>query len=344
MKTIIKLSIFILILITFQACSQKIQIKAIKASKLTNKNIKYISVDDFKADTISQATQIQTALSNVTIDGKHYFHLANRKNANKILEEQKLKDSGLVDLVDDEQIKGLQEVKALLTGEVILNDKSKSNYYEQRTDYSKCIQTYTKKGKTYCKKYRKYNVYCQSNIYNVKTKINIINIANGATIYNNTYGAKSKYAHCSDDKNILPSKNYVNTRLAKNISNQLIKDIAPSYVYFTAVLLDSVDIKLTSKQKVLFKSALKLINLKRLKKANHLLKKLNFQVHNSSYVILYDLALTTESMGNLDKALHLLELAEDIALSKDKDIKEISKSINRIKHNIIEKNKSMKQL
>jgi len=344
MNNILKLTILILIIITFQACSQKIQIKAIKAAKITNNSIRYISVEDFRHDNIAQSSQIQTALGNVQVDGKDYFHVVNRKDSNKILAEQKLKDSGLVDLIDDEPIKGLEDVKALLTGEVLLNDMSSSRYYETRTNYKRCIKSYKKRGKTYCKQYAKYRILCKSNIYSIKTKLNLIKISDGINIFSKMYSKSIKYSHCRDDRNILPSKRSVNTNLAKQIANSLILDIAPSYVYFTATLLDSLDVDLSSKQEDTFDMALKMIELKRISKANKLLQALNSQIHNNSYVILYDLAITTEALGDLNKALKLLNNAEDIAINKGKTIDEISNSIIRVKRNIAQQNKANKQL
>ena len=342
MKTILKLILLSSLLVVFQACSQKIQIKALKAPKVLTSDVKYISIDKFRNDTVSQASQIHTALANVTIDGKRYFHVTNRQNINKILEEQKLKDSGLVDLVDDEEIKGLQDAKTLLSGEVLINDISSSRFYTVRTDYKTCIATYKKKGKTYCKKYRKYKVPCRRNYYTLKTKINLIQISTGISYFEKDYSSKTNYSHCIDDRKTLPSKQYVNTKLANNIAYYLVKDIAPSYVYFNVILLDSLDIDLSSKQEDMFDLALKLIEQKRISKANQLLSNLNKQIHNNSYVVLYDLAITTEALGDLQKAYSLLKNAEDIAISKNKLIKEISTSIQRVKNNIDQINKVQK--
>jgi tetratricopeptide (TPR) repeat protein len=92
----------------------------------------------------------------------------------------------------------------------------------------------------------------------------------------------------------------------------------------------------------MFDLALKLIEQKRISKANQLLSNLNKQIHNNSYVVLYDLAITAEALGDLQKAYSLLKNAEDIAISKNKLIKEISSSIQRVKNNIDQINKVQK--
>ena len=344
MKTILKLSLLITLIFTFNACSQKVQIKALKASKLSSNQVRYISIEDFKYDNISQSSQIYTALSNVRINDENYFHIANRKNINSILREQKLKDSGLVDLIDDEPIKGLQDVKTILTGRILQNDVSKKRYYALRTNYKKCIKTYSKNGKKYCSKYAKYKVVCQDNNYKLKTKIDLVKVSDGMSIFSNIYYKQKKHTHCSDDNHKLPSKNYVNTNLANSIANNIVLDIAPSYVYFTATLLDSLDTDVSSKQKANFKLALKMIDLKRITKANKMLLSLDNQLHHKSYVVMYDLAITYEALGELNKALSLLKDAQNIALYKNKVIEEIASSISRVSKNISEQSRTAKQL
>ena len=328
----------------FIACSSKINVKAIKASKINDNSVRNITVTNFQNDTIYQSEQIDSALGNVIIDGKKYFTLIDRKNINIILKEKELNDSGLVDFVNQNQEEGLKEVKSILTGKVILNDLSSSSYYENRTNYNKCIKSYHKNGKKYCSKYFKYTVSCKANLYSVKTKIKILKVSNSKIIFTNTYLKSKKYTHCMDDKNILPSKNKINTKLANLISSDIIHDIAPSYINFKVKLLDSIDIDITSNQKNKFKIAIKMIELNRIKKANKILKDLNTQLNSKSVVILYDLAITYESLGNLNIAYNLLKRAEDIAISKSNVIEEISIAIKRIETNIKEKHKAKEQM
>ena len=334
----------IIFIIMLQGCSQKILIKSLKSAKVTDKAVRNISVNTFTNDTISQSLQINSALGNVIINNKKYFTLIDRKNIDKVLIEKRLNDSGLVDLNNQNLLIGLKEVTSILTGTVLLNTKSSTQYYEKRTDFSRCVKWYTKNNKKYCSNYRKYTIYCKSNIYNVKTKINLIKISNSKIIFTKTYSKNKKYSHCSDDNTILPSKRTVNTNLAKGIANNLILDIAPSYVYYNVELLDSVKINISSTQKKKFKLALKMIELKRIKKANKILNYLNKELHNLSYVVLYDLAITEESLGNLNKALSLLNKAENITLVEDNLIDEISISIKRLTNNIKEVYKAKQQI
>ena len=338
------LAIVLLVGFMFSGCAQKTQIRAIKSANVTDKSIKNIGVTPFKNDDIAQASQIDSAISNIKIKGKKYFHLVDRENINQVLAEKKFNDSGLVDLIKENSSDGLSQIETLVTGTVNVSDMSTTKFKEERIDYSTCVQSYTQKGKTYCSKYRKYYVDCQANRYNVKTKVKLIKISDASTTFANTYEASTKFKHCTDDSVVLPSKKEVNSKLANIIAYKLIKDIAPSYVYFTVVLLDDVDVDMNKKQEKLFQNALEMIKHQRVEKANEMLTKLNKQLNLSSYVVLYDLAVTEESLGNVDNAYKLLKKAEDLALETDGVIEEIAIAVKRVKKNIGEKNKVTKLL
>ena len=339
MKYYIQLLIITLLL----GCAQKTQIKAIQSSQISDNCVRHIGVAPFKSDKVSQSSQIESALNDVIIDDNKYFKIVDRKNIDRVMNEKRLNDSGLVDLLKDNSSVGLSQMQTLLTGKVILDEMSSSRYYAQRTDYNRCIKSYTKNGKTYCSRYGIYNVSCMRNLYTLKTYIKLIKISDGTALFSNTYSNSSEYRHCEDDSGTLPSKRHANTIQAKLIAQKLIKDIAPSYVYYEVELLDKPDIDLNDKEENIFENALKMIELKRVQKANKMLQTLNHQTNSRSYVILYDLAITYETLGNVNKSMALLELAEDIALSSDGIIEEITTSIKRVSKSIKEQNRAKKQ-
>jgi len=333
-----------MISLIFTGCAQKVQIKAIKSAKITNNSIKNIGVASFENDNISQSIQVNSAISNVQINNKKYFNLVDKKNIDLILNEQKLNDSGLVNLIHNTQTNGLSQIETLVVGKVLLNNLTKSYFYENRTDYETCVKTYTSKGKTYCEQYRRFNISCQANKYTVKTKIKLIQVNNAEILFADTYDVSSRHKHCSDDTHILPTRKIENTKLAKIIANQLIKDIAPSYVYFSIELLDDVDIDMTDKQETLFENALEMIKYKRIQKANQMLHNLNTQLKSKSYVVLYNLALTEESLGDINQAYQFLKKAEDISLKTDGIIEEIVIYMKKMQENLSEKSNANKQL
>ena len=345
MKIIKSLLLVSFLLLIVTGCAQKTTIKAIKAAKVSDKAIKNIGVLPFQSDDIAQSSQIDSEISNIKINEKPYFNLIDRNNLKRVMSEKRLNDSGLVNLIKKNKDKGLSQIETLVTGKVNVSDVATSNYLESRTDYSRCVRYGRyKSGKRYCAAYRKYNVNCVAKTYTVNTKVKLIKISNAGTLFTNNYSASSKLKKCVDQSKVLPTRKAQNTILAANIAKQVIKDIAPSYVYFKVVLLDSPDIDYTKKDKVLLKSSLALIKAKRVKKANKLLQKIVKHTKHKSYVALYDLGVTEEALGNVKGALDLYKQAEDIALEKGKTLDEISHGIIRAEKNLAELNKANKQL
>jgi hypothetical protein len=343
-KNFFSIIFFSFIIILFSACSQKTTIKAIKASKVIDKSIKNIAVAPFNNDKIGQATQIDSQLSNVKIDNKSYFNVIDRKNLELIMKEKELNDSGLVNLVVDNTNEGLDQIETLITGVVLDNSLSKSYFTKQEVDYNNCKEYSYDKGKKYCAKFKVYDISCQINKYSVKTKVKLTKVAKGSTTFSKTYEKSKNIEHCEHDINTLDNKSLINSQLANDIAKALMLDISPSYIYYKVTILDEVDIKLNKKDEDRFEMALKLIYNKRINKAQEVLKQLNIKTAHSSYVLLYNYALTKEALGNLYEAKELYEKAEDKALSSKGFVKEISNAINRLRNSINEFEKYQQQI
>lgn len=329
--------LIIFISIFFVSCSQKIIIKSIKSSKIANEDIKQIAILEFKNDYIGQSEQINNSIYNLTLNGEKYFNVIDRNNLNRIMQEKKLNDSGLVDAVDYSDT-GLLEIKAFISGSVNNLSKSTSYFRQLRTNYNRCLEyALTKNNKKYCKKHAKYYISCKKANYNLSTSVKLIKVINSKQLFSKTYTSSSSKEHCNDDNNVLPSKKEMGVILSKNIAKQLVFDIAPSYIYYSVKLFEKPDIKYSSKSKKQLKLALTLIENKRIKQANKILKDLNKYTNNKSYVALYNYAITSEALGNLTKALELYKMSDKIYIqSKDEINKDISKSILRVKKSIIE--------
>lgn len=346
MKRLLKVTVFgIFIGIVAGGCAQKIQLKAIKSAQISDGAIKNIAVLPFTNDTVSQSIKIDSALSNATINGEKYFNLIDRVNLEKIMAEKKLNDSGLVDLIHNNPNIGLQEIKTIVTGEVALNDVQQSTYLEERIDNQTCIEMVTQKdGVSYCKTYRKYNMACIANLYSLTTNVKFIKVTDSKILFTRSFSKNSKATHCADDNNVLPLKEAVNTNLASEIADNLIKIVAPSYVYFTVTLLDDEDIDFTREQSKTLKTAMELLKHERVEKANEILKRLNNSLENKSYVVLYNLGVSEEALGNIYEAYELYKKADTIALNQNKVIEELSVALGRVKQNINEFEKVNKQL
>lgn len=335
--------IFNAIIFSFTGCAQKVQVKAIQAGAVSDPAIKDIAVVPFENDNVSQGEQINSALSKVVIGEKPFFNVLDKKNLKTIMEEKKLNDSGLVDLIhQDKASTGLKEIRTLVTGEVTVDDLSISNYKSERTDYNSCIESAVKDGKSFCVKYRKYTIDCVSNLYSLSTNVKFIRVADSKEIFSNTFSRNQKQSKCLDQSNVLPSKREVNTKQAKDIANEIAKVVAPSYFTFFVDILDDEDVKFTSEQSKQLEVAIEILKANRFEKAKELFISLNNIV--SSSTVKYNLGVTFEALGELYEAKELYKEAEDISLRKGKVLKEINESIFRVAKNIEEYEKAHKQI
>jgi tetratricopeptide (TPR) repeat protein len=329
-------------IILISGCSTKVTVKGISPGQVNDSTIKNITILDFKNDNISQAREIESALSNLTVEGEKYFNVINREHLNEVIKENSLNSSGIVNSSND--FEGLEEAESFLTGSVEISDVSKVFYREYRTDYSSCVlYAKNKDGKEYCKEYRRYTVRCQKNLYTLNTKVKIIKVKNSTTLFSKNYLKRKRLKSCYDDPNDLPSVEVVNSELARLIANDVITDIAPHYVYYRVVLLDDEDIKYSEKESNMLQNSLELIKNKRIEKANELLKRLNNSLNAKSYVALYNLGVTEEALGNLQKAYDLYEKAENITLLSS-SVDEVSNAVQRIKIELQKQKKAKAQI
>ncbi|OPX26621.1 MAG: hypothetical protein B1H07_04035 [Campylobacteraceae bacterium 4484_166] len=236
----------VLFLTVFTGCAQKTNIKAIKAGKVNDSDIRSIAVLRFQNDSIGQSDIISSKVVNHTIDGKKYFQVASRKDLNVVLNEKKLNDSGLVD-IDNTKSSGLTQVKTLLLGRV-LDIGSSYSYYRKDVKTDSC-RSYakTKKGKSYCKEYYTRTIACKTQNYTLSTNVKLVKVRNSKILFSKNYSAKDKKNHCENDSKILPDKYQMASKLAKTVADDLLLDIAPSYTNFSVGLLDDPDTNYSSK-------------------------------------------------------------------------------------------------
>jgi tetratricopeptide (TPR) repeat protein len=332
-RSLKKRFLFGIVILLFAGCSQKVNIKSVKSPKVLDTDIKQIKLVKLKHDNINQTNFIYAKLSNFVFDNKKYFKVISQNDIKSVLKEQRLNDSGLVNT--DEVFEGLQSAKSILSGKVS-NHHTSSSYRVKRTDYSKCLQyKKTKKGKEYCAKYREYSVGCKLHKYSVNTFIKLAKVSNGKTIFGKNYNQESEISKCKDEVKVLPKSIEVYQKLAKQISNDILIDLAPSYINRKVVVLDDLDIDLSSQNEKGFENALELLEKNRIDKANMVLYRLNREINNKSFVILYNLAITYESLGNLQEAYELLQKADSLANFLNEDI---SMSLKRVSHSIKEQN------
>lgn len=337
-KHIIKTS-FIMIILMFTGCTQKLTVKSLVPAPIEDKDIKNISIKNFKNDTVNLKDNITSKMNSITFNNKNYFNIVNRKDIDKVLEEQRLQDSGLVNNKGSQNY-GLSDVNSFIKGDINLKTYNQNRYYETRTNYNKCIRYSEKKS---CLEYAKYSVSCQSHTYNLGATINITRVSNADIIFSKRFDSSNVQRQCSDRAINLLSKDVIFELLAKDIAKKFVSYIAPKYKYLSIELIEDEDIDYTKVQEKMLKNSLKLIELKDIKEANSLLQKLVTSTNSKSSTALYNLAVTYEYLDQYPKAQIAYKKAKDITLLDDMN-KLIIKANKRIKKVIQDRDKAISQI
>ena len=340
---IIKAIIFIFFSIFFNGCAQKTTIKTLKPSQVSDKSMKNISIDKFSNDTISLSANIHSYMNNVIFNDKKYFNIVNREDTNRILDEFAIKDSGLVDIKDEESF-ALADVNSIVTGKINSTNYSVQPFFIYRTNYSRCKDyTVSKNGKRYCARYQKYTVVCHNHQYNVDATIKITKVMDASVLYNNNFNLTKSIETCMDSSKVTPQSSVVYKQISQQIAQQFISKISPSYQYFNVVLIEDEDIDYNSKQEQLLENGLKMVELNNMQGANNVFKMLVSSTSSQSSTALYNLAITEESLGNLEVAFELYKKAEDITLRYEID-ENITKAVQRVRLTLRDKQKAMVQI
>ena len=323
----IVLNIFILALISvfISACSTKrLTIKSLHPSKIEKEKIYTIRVDRFYRDDVNQTISLEDRIENKVIDGKRIFKLQNT-------------DFG---------------TDAIVTGDVLNSSIRYDTYYRTEVDYSRCrYYRYDERNRSrHCMEYVIRQIPCENREYNVTTNINIIKPITNEVLFSKTYDKSSFENVCFDT----PFPFYrttanifrMNSQIADKISQDIVDDISPHYVYYNINIIEELDDdnKLYTKEhETRFEKAVDLIVNKYLDLAKIELDLLDKELNGQSFEINYNLALIYEASNQLEMANKLYRNAKTLTLDiKYLDL--IDYGINRTSINLEEKIKAKSQL
>jgi hypothetical protein len=330
-KLILTTSFFILLL-SFTSCAQKVSFNALEPAEIDRiSSTKKIAVTNFKHDRVGLSRKIEAKLAGFTIDNKKYFTIVSRNDIDKILSEQKLQNSGLVNDNNIVKVGELIGAQAMISGNVSPVTKQDSYFYEERV---RC-------GDSKCSKLVTYPVRCMKRIVGLSAEIRVVDIAKGDIIYADTLSRNSTFKHCADDSRALPSKDMAAQALADDIADSFTYKLTPHYRRFNVALLEDPDLDYTDKQEELLKVSLKYIEQGRYDKAEKFLIELIDSTGSKSYVAFYDLGVIKEAQGKYAEAKEYYDDADNLMIEP---VSEINAAVLRINSLIAKHKKSMEQL
>lgn len=313
--------------------SKQLTVKSLQPSLITDKKIYSVILEDFENDKINQTNFIEEKLVNKVVDGKRVFNLQTNYN----------------------------NIDAIITGEIIQSSVYVNVYYEEDTNYTRCVQyRYDKDSKKRtCIRYENRIIPCEERTYNVKTQVQVLNniekilfskiyqkSKNIRQCYPNHYYFSPYYGHMpsyiSQDRN----EYEINSQLAKYIAEDIIQDISPHYIYQNITIIEELDEKnsiYTEKLKKEFENIVELLDNGNIDISQTKLHKLNMQVNRKSYEVIYNLALTYEANNELLKARNYYIEAKEVC-NNIENLKLIDLAINRTQTNLENKIKAKSQL
>lgn len=330
MIKIFKILSLFLILIISVGCSQKVTIRALEPSEIDRAaSTKKLSVAVFEHDRVGLSDKIEANLANQKIDNKNYFTMVNRKNFDKIIAEQKIQNSGLVDVSTAVQVGNLLGAEAIISGSVGRVASNDTHYLETRL---RCADNK-------CKELVPYNVGCTKREVALSAEVRMVDVAKGDIIYADTMSKTSQWSHCIDDSNSLPSTEMAAQKLAATIAANFAYKLTPHYRYFEVVLLEKPDIKYNDREDKLLDVSLEYIKQNRFDKAEKFLIDLIDSTGQKSYVPFYNIGVIKEAEGKYAEAQKYYKRADGLMI---KPIEEINRACIRIE-DLIEKNDRVKE-
>ena len=322
------LNIFFLFFILFiSGCSPKrLTIQSLQPSKIEGDKIHTIKVERFYHDDINQTVSVSNKIANKIIEHKKMFILKDN-------------DFG---------------TDAVLTGEVLNSSLEAYVYYRTDIDYSRCTYyRYDDKNRTrQCIEYRTISIPCEKREYNVTTNIKLIKPTTNNIIFSKTYDKSNfddicfdryPYHHFYADSR---DKFRINSQIADEITEDILDDISPHYVYYDIEIIDELNknsLIFSKEQEKRFERAVELIEAKNLDLAKNELEKLDSEFSGKSFEIIYNLALIHEAFNQLKVANELYNKSRNLTLDV-KYLDLINFGINRTSKNLEEKIKAKSQL
>ena len=264
--------------------------------------------------------------------------------------------AGICKWLDGKRIFKLQNTDfgtdAIVTGDVLNSSIRYDTYYRTEVDYSRCrYYRYDERNRSrHCMEYVIRQIPCENREYNVTTNINIIKPITNEVLFSKTYDKSSFENVCFDT----PFPFYrttanifrMNSQIADKISQDIVDDISPHYVYYNINIIEELDDdnKLYTKEhETRFEKAVDLIVNKYLDLAKIELDLLDKELNGQSFEINYNLALIYEASNQLEMANKLYRNAKTLTLDiKYLDL--IDYGINRTSINLEEKIKAKSQL
>ena len=323
------------IMLFMNGCTQKVLIKALNPAEVGEMaSKKKIAIVDFKNDSYGLSGKIESKIASHKLDEKRYFTVLSRKDLKRVIQEQKLQSSDLMDEQSITRVGRFSGAQAIISGEVASAGVTHASYLRER---QRCSE-YDKKNK--CIRYQTYNVVCKTIQAEMSANINIVDVETASIIYGDSITREYHADTCRFDT--LLGEHQILNMLSNAIARGFVYKLTPHYIYFEVGLLDEIELDdVSDAQEDVFEASLEYIKPGRMDKAKRMLEKLFSELDEKSYVVAYVLGVVNEAQGSFDRAKVLYTISDD--LSKE-PVDEINRAILRIDNLIAKRDEARRQM
>ncbi len=324
MRKILNLSLGISLAILFVGCGRTYTnvpyLKPAQISKMKSNEV--IATTMFKNDNIGLGSKVEANLVSARVSNKPYFKVVNRSSIDQAIKEQGLQRTKYLNRSKAVKIGKILGATKIIVGNIASSDVEKDQYsYTKRyceSYYSdgSCASTYTKR------------FYCDTNKGTLSATINLIDVKTGLNIHAENVTRELNSDSC---KGKFLTKQQTLTKMADIVARDFVDKLIPRRVNNYVQLKDKIkNIEIDDRDKEIMKNSLLYLKQGRPEKAKKLLLKLNAKLNGQSYEVIYNLAITEQAMGNLEKSKELLLKADDLCLEPDAALNHAIKNIDNI--------------
>lgn len=322
--------LIILLLVVTSGCATTINASRIVPAGSTEvTNYKTVAFLDFSGNQgVDASSRLESTVIKAEVNGKKQYSVVDRKNINKILQEQQFQ----MTIANPDKIVNFGQ---LIGAEAIWYGTANSKYsvthtYETRSECARYVD-----GR--CTIYREYTVPCESRSILVTVTPKLSSVSTGKVVYSKDFQEKGSSFYCTDS--------YFTGRTEAELYNDAINKILYKYRIDIAPYVETIEIELMSKKdgtnkksEELLKSGIEFAKVDRMEKACELWAS-GLKETPASISLNYNMGVCSELTSDYEKALKYYLNAEDNSL---KPIKTISNAIERAKESI-ENQKTLKR-
>ncbi|HEY6839285.1 MAG TPA: CsgG/HfaB family protein [Geobacteraceae bacterium] len=249
------------------------------------------------------AAEFEGKLASIVIDDKQFFEVVNRSALDKVMDEMKLSQSGLVNPDTAAQVGKMIGAKGIYIGQITKAKVHDSKYVEDR---SECAAR-NDKGK--CTSWNKTKVDCIKRTADFNVTPKLVEVETARIIYADNYSRNMEAKRCADSNRALQSHDEMIHYLQKSTLDAIRNDIAPFYQQVQIQLMNDKDGIPSEAAKDKLASGLEFAKNRRFDRACEIWTEAK-ALAPSAVSLLHNLAVCAEVGGRLDEALALLKEAD----------------------------------